>query len=503
MRPHSLETRILQVDQVDTVVLEPPGGVEPEAPFVDGQLGLGDLSPTAVTRLPRGSFFQDEDFPASSESLGFAEPPELRWRRPGELGVTGPLWTGDTSGRVRAGDFHDRWLAEAFAIVAQRPRLLDKVFGEPSPPDLRGVARVRLWRFGRWETVVVDDRLPTPHCIGTDGDAEVWPAVLEKAFAKVHGGYAFLAGGDVLHALEDLTGGVAQRLRVHFERPRRVTEDGEAEGAEPEPRPQERESLYTLVFRPLVQALRIGALVSCSPKRGQQQGESLDISVSTLTDTKLTIRGPQVCVHDDSGSSAPRWLDLEDFVKTYTNIIVTTLSTGSDKLQVQEVFGFWEAGINAGGSRNNLEKFAINPQYSLTINQPEKNEDNRDFGRCSLLLALMQEHRKSNKDNKPPVLPIACFIYKADVPEERLSAEYFLCVPEEVATGPFRNKREVAHQAELEPGNYIVIPAAWSALHQGGFLLRIITLRKIKLTALTPYQPMCAMLPTWVPATEI
>lgn len=38
--------------------------------------------------------------------------------------------------------------------------------------------------------------------------------------------------------------------------------------------------------------------------------------------------------------------------------------------QVQEVFGFWEAGINAGGSRNNLEKFAINPQYSLTINQP-------------------------------------------------------------------------------------------------------------------------------------
>ncbi|KAE8745548.1 hypothetical protein FOCC_FOCC007737 [Frankliniella occidentalis] len=172
------------VDQVDTVVLEPPGGVEPEAPFVDGQLGLGDLSPTAVTRLPRGSFFQDEDFPASSESLGFAEPPELRWRRPGELGVTGPLWTGDTSGRVRAGDFHDRWLAEAFAIVAQRPRLLDKVFGEPSPPDLRGVARVRLWRFGRWETVVVDDRLPTPHCIGTDGDAEVWPAVLEKAFAK-------------------------------------------------------------------------------------------------------------------------------------------------------------------------------------------------------------------------------------------------------------------------------------------------------------------------------
>ncbi|KAK3913096.1 Calpain-A [Frankliniella fusca] len=392
----------------------------------------------------------------------------------------------------------------------------------------RGVAPVRLWRFGRWETVVVDDRLPTPHCIATDADAEVWPAVIEKAFAKIHGGYAYLAGGDVLDALEDLTGGVAQRLLVNVEQPRRVAEDSDGTNEEPKP----RESLYALVFRPLVQALRVQALVSCSPKRSHHQhqargfvtrermsvpcqhlsqmnvskiltqGGSLEIPVSTVVDTKLTIRGPQVCIQDDVESSAPRWMDLEEFVKVYTNIIVTTISSGAEKLQVQEVFGLWETGISAGGSRNNLEKFAINPQYSLTIDQPEKNEDNRDFGRCSLLLALMQEHRKSSTAVKPPLQPIACFIYKADVPEERLGAEYFLCVPEEVDTTPFRNKREVAHQAELEPGNYVVIPAAWSALHRGGFLLRIFTLRKINLTALPPYKPMCAMLPTWVPATE-
>lgn len=99
-----------------------------------------------------------------------------------------------------------------------------------------------------------------------------------------------------------------------------------------------------------------------------------------------------MCVHDDSGSSAPRWLDLEDFVKTYTNIIVTTLSTGSDKLQVQEVFGFWEAGINAGGSRNNLEKFAINPQYSLTINQPGTHQN---AIRCATIFAQKGENAGS------------------------------------------------------------------------------------------------------------
>lgn len=139
----------------------------------------------------------------------------------------------------------------------------------------------------------------------------------------------------------------------------------------------------------------------------------------------------------------------------------------------------------------------------------------------------MQEHRRSVRASRPPMLPIAYFIYKvhdllatilkqrlalsliqslakqADTPGERLSAEYFLCVPEEVDTGPFVNKREIAHRAELEPGNYVVVPATWSAGYQGAFLLRICTLRKITLKALPPYKPICAMLPTWVPATEI
>lgn len=69
-------------------------------------------------------------------------------------------------------------------------------------------------------------------------------------------------------------------------------------------------------------------------------------------------------------------------------------------------------------------------------------------------------------------------------------------------TGPFSNKREIAHQAELAPGDYVVIPALWSAGQQTGFLLRIFTVRKVKLKSLPPYTPIYAMLPTWVPATE-
>lgn len=38
--------------------------------------------------------------------------------------------------------------------------------------------------------------------------------------------------------------------------------------------------------------------------------------------------------------------------------------------QAEMIHGQWIEGVNAGGCRNDLEKFTVNPQYLLTLTEP-------------------------------------------------------------------------------------------------------------------------------------
>ena len=74
----------------------------------------------------------------------------------------------------------------------------------------KGRYEVRLCHYGVWETVVVDDFFP---CYPNGGPVyarghnnELWVLLLEKAYAKMCGNYATLAGGHTYEAMIDLTG---------------------------------------------------------------------------------------------------------------------------------------------------------------------------------------------------------------------------------------------------------------------------------------------------------
>ena len=74
---------------------------------------------------------------------------------------------------------------------------------------------VRFWKWGEWVEVVVDDYIPiyqnAPLFTYSDDQGEVWPMLLEKAFAKLHGSYYHLMGGFTVAALEALTAGFTER----------------------------------------------------------------------------------------------------------------------------------------------------------------------------------------------------------------------------------------------------------------------------------------------------
>jgi hypothetical protein len=87
--------------------------------------------------------------------------------------------------------------------------------------EYAGVFHFRLWRFGEWIDVVVDDYLPVEaetnslvYCHNRKDSNEMFGPLLEKAFAKLNECYEFLDGGDIVDSLIDMTGGVSESFSV-------------------------------------------------------------------------------------------------------------------------------------------------------------------------------------------------------------------------------------------------------------------------------------------------
>jgi hypothetical protein len=78
-------------------------------------------------------------------------------------------------------------------------------------------------QVGNWKMVVVDDNLPLIKLseknykfLGANSlSAEIWAPLLEKAYAKAYGGYDLIGnGGDMRHALTDLTGAPSETFNL-------------------------------------------------------------------------------------------------------------------------------------------------------------------------------------------------------------------------------------------------------------------------------------------------
>uniref|UniRef100_T1IQ80 Calpain catalytic domain-containing protein n=1 Tax=Strigamia maritima TaxID=126957 RepID=T1IQ80_STRMM len=487
----------------------------PTEEFMHGMLGLtidDDRIRVILDTIAEGDLFVDFEFPTQS-ALYYSDrsQDDIVWMRPKDLVDCPVLFLDGTSRHdIAQGILGDCWLLSSCAAVAGRSDLMERVIPSNQPlfgEGYDGIVQFRFWRFGSWVKVYIDDQLPTKdgrliYASCTD-PTEFWVSLLEKAYAKLHGSYEAIEGGQTMDALVDLTGGLAERYDLISDEKR---SDGES-------------SLY----KHLLQSCASGSFVTCSRKGDWRKAVRADNKglvaghAYTITDVKqittsssdtidlLRIRNPwgnetewnghwSDMSHDWSRvnerekeimdfknqSDGEFWMNFNDFATEFEEVSICTLGPDFDSDgtvdrvgQVKAIKGEWVMHKTSGGSRNDFLRFATNPQFVITLATENLNLGEKSSS--SVVICLMQEHRRSDRSKGVHMHQIGFVLYKCpnDDCNRRLPAEYFMYNYAEGSTGTFINYREVFGRFELAAGNYIVVPATFEPDSPSRFIIRV------------------------------
>ena len=181
-------------------------------------------------KLVKGSTqYKDNDFSADSSSIywsGFNEKNpvssyDIYWNRIQDVYENATLWgkQGIRPDDVRQGLLGNCWFLASASAIAEKPSRMEQVFlNLDTELNDAGIYGVNLIGLGVPYTVIVDDRIPTikrqekgktvyrsPFAkLAKDGS--IWMTILEKAFAKTHGNYLHIEGGDTRMGIDQIYG---------------------------------------------------------------------------------------------------------------------------------------------------------------------------------------------------------------------------------------------------------------------------------------------------------
>lgn len=201
--------------------------------------------PDGKTKEQRQAKFDDDGFPGNNDSwwvdgemdeMTELPVPHEPWPRLGEWGMTSSPYPmahasnrNPAMGRVHQGAIHDHYFTQAMQAVGMKGKCVRDLFLH-ADPNL-GVFVIRLYKHAQWVHLVIDDKIPVnkagdPLCSTSDNFPFIaWPALVEKAYARLHGSWEAIGdGGHVEEALVDLTGGVASRICTKDVAPDRLFE---------------------------------------------------------------------------------------------------------------------------------------------------------------------------------------------------------------------------------------------------------------------------------------
>ncbi|XP_034837477.1 calpain-A isoform X5 [Maniola hyperantus] len=467
-----------------------------------------------------GRLFEDPEFPAVERSLFYKERLDrnLQWLRPSEICDDPQLFVeGYSRFDVQQGELGDCWLLAAVANLTLHRTLFFQVVPDDQSfdEDYAGVFHFRFWQYGRWVDVVIDDRLPTYRgklvFLHSSERNEFWSALLEKAYAKLHGSYEALKGGSTCEAMEDFTGGVTEMYEMNELPPNFYTillkayERNSLMGCsiEPDPNILEAETPVGLIRGHAYSVTRVKYVDIETPGRA---GKIPLLRLRNPWGNEAEWNGPWSdkspewrfipesekeelgLTFDDDGEF---WMAFKDFCSNFDRVEICNLNPdsldpeecpeGCTKKWEMSVFeGEWVRRVTAGGCRNYLESFWKNPQYTVTLKDTDEGDD-----KCTIIVALMQKNRRSQRHQGLECLTIGFAVYRlpdyGHVPKP-LDVNFFKYNASVGRSQAFINLREVSARFKFEPGQYVIVPSTFEPDEEGEFLLRVFSEKSNNMT---------------------
>ena len=131
---------------------------------------------------------------------------------------------------IEKGDLDNDWLVSVIAALAERPKAIERLFISHGKGD-SGFYKMKLCVMSRWSNLCLDDYFPC-YPLGEPiflncSKKQLWPMLIEKAFAKLNGGYNRLKKGNCKKAFIDMTGCPTFTINFDKETINNLTTDNE------------------------------------------------------------------------------------------------------------------------------------------------------------------------------------------------------------------------------------------------------------------------------------
>ncbi|PWA15656.1 hypothetical protein CCH79_00019166, partial [Gambusia affinis] len=413
-----------------------------------GTLGV-PLEGGEVDTVGRDGLCVDNHFPVGKLEMEAG----VRWMRPKEL-FSSPKFIVDGASRldICQGKLSDCWVLSAIASLANYPELLKKVvpLNQSFQDGYNGRFSFRFWQYGQWEEVRIDDLLPTYNnkliYLSSPERHEFWSSLLEKAYAKLKGGYRALELGYPHEAMVDMTGGVTEVFSL------------------------------PLVSKDLPELLRNllakGALINCANGKGELEKKN-EMGIMYRHAYSLT---------------------AVEKVKTTNGF--------EDLVRILNPWGHTEwLGAWSDYDRNEWTKVSAEEQKRLGRVLQEDGEFWMSVSDFNLNFDTMEVCHLTEAQGAPgsDVLPWKCVMHhgawmpnitaggRPDCMWSCFTFQLLLAHPENsflsaedlrrgvLCWTQYSTRREVVLRGSLPPGRYIIIPSTFEPNQQGEFLLRVMT----------------------------